>query len=188
MWDLSGAGECAAWVGASDCPSWVPAPAVTKPVRPAPERGIPPRLRPTPEVTPRMPSGQCQISCQPIFFPFCSAYGSASASVFVPLSRTRYLLKLYYIWTCPCDLLRCRRRYITIPIAPIKNPHTPHATQVATVSLTSVADEPARSVEGGGAGSFPLDDVNSARAVDGSVMFSNPIIGGLERVVPWCMA
>lgn len=180
---MSGAGECAAWVGASDCPTWVPAPAVTRPIRPAPERGIPPRLRPTSKVTPRMPSARL-TSCHPISFPFCSP---CRASV-VPLFRTRYLVKMYYIWTCPCDLLRCRRRYITIPIAPIRNPHTPHATHVATVSLTSVADEPARSKDGGGAGSFPLDDVNSARAVNGSVMFSNPIIGGLERVVPWCMA
>jgi hypothetical protein len=72
-------------------------------------------------------------------------------------------------------------------MTPIKNPHTPHTTQVAMVSLASEAEEPARSMEGGGAGSCPLDDVNSARAVDGSVVFNNPIIGGLEGVVPWCM-
>lgn len=56
---------------------------------------------------------------------------------------------------------------------------------ITTGTGDSVAEEPAHSREGGGAGSqCPLDDVNSARATDVSVVFNSPIIGGLKVVLP----
>lgn len=67
---------------------------------------------------------------------------------------------------------------------PIKNPPTPHATQVTAASLVSVLEIPACRMEGAGAESVPLDAVNSALAVDESVILSNPIMGGLELVAP----
>lgn len=72
-------------------------------------------------------------------------------------------------------------------MTPIRNPHIAQATQVATASLISVVEKSVRRMEGEGPESGPLDEVNSARVVDGLVIFNSPIIGGLESVAPWCI-
>jgi hypothetical protein len=72
-------------------------------------------------------------------------------------------------------------------MTPIRNPHTAQATQVATASLIPVAEESVRCMKGEGTESGPLDEMNSARVVDGLVIFNSPIIGGLESVAPWCI-
>lgn len=86
--DMPGAGECAAWVGASNCPTWVPAPAVAGSVLDTSERWIPAWLHPTSEVTPRMSSGRSSV----LFFSLCSVYEACTMEEY----GTRRLSLYYY--------------------------------------------------------------------------------------------